>query len=114
MEENNLAPFVSQWMTIQPSLFDYLGDEIGELDDEDPRLHPAPLPGPAPPLRMGVPVEAPRREGDDLDDAEGVRGLRVFLRPRRRGRRRAATSPDRASSACSATFTIRTAESSSA
>ena len=34
MEENNLAPFVSQWMTIQPSLFDYLDDEIGELDDD--------------------------------------------------------------------------------
>ena len=44
MEENNLVPFVSQWMTIQPSLFDYLGDEIGELDDEDPHLLPAPLP----------------------------------------------------------------------
>ena len=35
MEENNLVPFVSQWMTIQPSLFDSLDDELGELDDEE-------------------------------------------------------------------------------
>lgn len=34
MEENNLVPFVSQWMTVQPSLFGFLDDELGELDDE--------------------------------------------------------------------------------
>ena len=34
MEENNLIPFVAQWMTIQPSLFVCLDDELGELDED--------------------------------------------------------------------------------
>jgi len=34
MDGNNLVPYVSQWMTIQPSLFACLDDELGELDEE--------------------------------------------------------------------------------
>ena len=34
MKGNNLIPFVAQWMTIQPSLFSWLDDELGELDEE--------------------------------------------------------------------------------
>lgn len=34
MGDNNLVPYVSQWMTVQPSLFGCLEDELGELDEE--------------------------------------------------------------------------------
>ena len=34
MMKNDLVAFVSQWMTIQPSLFCCLDDELGELDED--------------------------------------------------------------------------------